>query len=209
MDTERYAVLRKETEDIFAASKPLEGSEQHVSPSGQYTLDITIYATGEGRWNYSRGVVRRNSDQVVIADIKRNYGQFWHTWVTHANGLEYLLCGEDYQGYTVIELSTGRIQVHFPDEGFEGMGFCWAAVHPSPDGLILAVDGCYWACPYELVFYDFSQPMKNLLPELERIEDLADTIGWQGNTRFEYVCYGESDSEKRKAEWVRESSNSV
>jgi hypothetical protein len=205
MDIERYAALRKEIEEIFAASKPLEGAEQHVSPSSQYALEITIYPTGEGRWNYSRGAVRRVSDQVVVADVKRNYGQFWHTWVTHASGLEYLLCGEDYQGYTVIELSTGRIQVHLPDEAFKGMGFCWTAVHPSPDGLTLAVDGCYWACPYELVFYDFSQPMQSVLPELERIEDLADTVGWQGNTRFEYVRYDESE-QKRQAEWVRDSS---
>jgi hypothetical protein len=205
MDTERYAVLRKEIEDIFAASQPLEGSEQHRSPSGQYALEITVYPTGEGRWNFSRGVVRRVTDHAVIADVKRNYGQFWHAWVTHANGSEYLLCGEDYQGYTVIELPTGRVQVHFPDEAFDGRGFCWTAVHPSPDGLTIAVDGCYWACPYELVFYDFSQPMQSSWPELGRVEDLSEALGWQGNAKFEYIC--DEESGKRKAEWARGSSN--
>lgn len=33
---------------------------------------------------------------------------------------------------------------------------------------MLIVDGCYWACPYELVAFDFSKPMDLPYPELHR-----------------------------------------
>jgi hypothetical protein len=53
------------------------------------------------------------------------------------------------------------------------------AVYPSPDGLVLAVDGCYWACPYEIVFFDFANPASLPLPEIDRCEEVTDpVIGW-------------------------------
>jgi hypothetical protein len=57
---------------------------------------------------------------------------------------------------------------HLPESAQSGVGFCWAAHYPSLDRRFLAVDGCYWACPYELVIYDFTQPMELPYPELYR-----------------------------------------
>jgi hypothetical protein len=74
--------------------------------------------------------------------VKRNFGHFWHSWIEHADGNEYLLCGEDYQGYSVINLTAGRCTAYFPEEGYKGRGFCWTAAFPSPDRRVLAVDGC-------------------------------------------------------------------
>jgi hypothetical protein len=197
----RYLKQRQEIEEVFARASRLEDSvETHPSPSGKYSLETVQYKTGEDTWNYSRGLVRRTSDQVQIADIKRNYGIFWHAWVTHPNGFEYLLCGEDYQGYSVICLDTGENKTYFPPEAFDGTGFCWATVHPSPDGLTLAVEGCYWACPYELVFYDFSSPQDIPLLEIARIEDYFDATGWEDNTTFGYSM-GESNAEREPALW--------
>lgn len=202
MTSDRYKAWRQEVENAFANATSVDGSgESHLSPSGSYVLETSAYSTGPNTWNYSRGIVRRASDRSVVADIKRNYGSFWHAWVIHPNGNEYLLCGEDYQGYNVIELPSGRNQIHFPEEGFSGAGFCWVVVHPSPDGLTLAVDGCYWACPYELVFYDFSEPMMLPLRELMRIEDFEDTVGWDGADTFAY--HRSEESNKLLAQWVR------
>jgi hypothetical protein len=73
-------------------------------------------------------------------------------------------------------------------------------VLPSPDGLTLAVEGCYWACPYDLVFYNFSDPTKLPLPELTRIEEYLDVTGWDGNKTFHYAM-GETKAERQPAVW--------
>jgi hypothetical protein len=59
---------------------------------------------------------------------------------------------------------------YLPEAAKKGFGFCWVATNISPDKLTLAVDGCVWAGPYEILFVDFSNPMKEL-PYLERQPD--------------------------------------
>jgi hypothetical protein len=85
---------------------------------------------------------------------------------------------------TLINLTTSMSNVYFPDVGYKGVGFCWAAVYVSPDRLMLAVDGCYWACPYEVVFYDFRHPEQLPLPELARVGSLEACQGWIDNETF-------------------------
>jgi hypothetical protein len=181
----RYQERRDEFEKRFQTYRPVQDSVKIVhSPSHVYDLTITEYTAGPSTWNFSHGVVNKVGMDTPIADIKRNYGAFWHTWVPHPSGDEYLLCGEDYQGYTVVNLTQERLQTYFPESGYHGGGFCWAQVFPSPDGLMLAVAGCYWGGTYQVVFYDFKNPEVLPLPELLRIDDLADSLGWKDNKTF-------------------------
>jgi hypothetical protein len=179
----RYSELRKEFEEVFSTYLLIKDShEEFISPSGLYKLQILTYEAPEKRtWNCSRGIVTRQSDGKVIAAVKRNYGIFWHAWAEHPNGHEYLLCGEDYQGYSIVNLNLESYQVYFPEEAYEGQGFCWTAVYPSPDRLVLAVEGCYWACPYDVVFYDFQTPDKLPYKELDRISEISSVEGWIDN----------------------------
>lgn len=181
----RYADRRKKLDTLIVPENRLVHTAQTIkSPCGEYRLEICQYSTGPNTWNVSRGIVIRNQDVQFIADVKRNYGHFWYAWVQHANRNVYLLCGEDYQGYSVINLTTGKSTVYFPDAGYKGAGFYWAAAYPSPDSLILAVHGCYWACPYEVVFFDFRNPEQLPLPEVDRIDGLDDCEGWLDNATF-------------------------
>jgi hypothetical protein len=96
-----------------------------------------------------------------------------------------LLCGEDYQGYSIVNLTAGTCKPFFPEEGYKGCGFCWTAAYPSPDTLVLAVDGCYWACPYDVVLYDFRNPEDLPLRELSRVSSVVDRCeGWTDNETF-------------------------
>jgi hypothetical protein len=180
---EKYLERRKRIEQFFVPENlNPDSGKVDISPSGKFRIEINRYFTLPNSWQYSRGIVTNiaNNGQVV-ADIKRNYGQFWHTWLQHPNGNEYLLCGEDYQGYSVLNLNTGNYQAYFPEAGYKGSGFCWAAVYPSPDSLVLAVAGCYWACPYDLVLFDFRSPEVLPYPELERFDALDGFDGWKDN----------------------------
>lgn len=182
---ERYAEKRRELEKLFVPANLVEKSAKTFhSPDGAYRLFVCQFSTGENTWNVSCGIVERVADGERLAVVQRNFGHFWHAWASHPNGCEYLLCGEDYQGYSVINLTRERTTVYFPEEGHRGVGFCWTAAYPSPDGLMLAVDGCYWACPYEVVFYDFRSPDDLPLAELDRIGSLDSCEGWSDNDTF-------------------------
>ncbi|MHC4560514.1 MAG: hypothetical protein ACYTEX_26670 [Planctomycetota bacterium] len=96
----RYAKRRKGIEKRFRFWRRVRGKEMtHISPSGKFKLAISRYVTGPRSCKYSRGIVIELETGLKIADIKRNYSNFWHTWAEHPNANEYLLCGEDYQGY--------------------------------------------------------------------------------------------------------------
>jgi hypothetical protein len=183
---ERYREQRRAIERFFTEENRLaDAAQASDSPSGRFHLEIRRYSTGPKTWIFSRGVVTRVADGTILADVKRNFRHFWHSWVDHANGNEYLLCGEDYQGYSVVNLTAGTYTTFFPEEGYRGCGFCWTAAYPSPDTLVLAVDGCYWACPYDVVLYDFRDPEDLPLRELARVSNIVDQCeGWTDNQTF-------------------------
>ena len=201
-NTPPYSEWRARIEERFASMALVADSKaKHVSPSGRYELEVSRYGAGENTWNYSRGEVRRVADQSAVADVLRNYGTFWFCWVSRGDD-EYVLCGEDYQGYNVINLSTGMNVLTFPREAFNGAGYCWGQVHPSLDGTTLAVEGCYWAAPYSLTFYDFSDPTRSPLPQLARYEDLDQVKGWVSAREFVFTA-GE-DEKRQELIWRRE-----
>jgi hypothetical protein len=158
----REAILER-----VAKSEVIE-RETGASPSGKYRMGVSELRAADTGWYYSVGTVSLASGH-EITFVERNYSTFPYTWVeTHPNGHDYLVCGEDYQGQTIIELGTGRRVDHLPESAQSGFGFCWAAHYPSLDRRFVAVDGCYWACPNELVIYDFTQPMELPYRELHR-----------------------------------------
>lgn len=42
----------------------------------------------------------------------------------------------------------------------------------------------FWACPYEIVFYDFREPDNLPYKELGRVSDITDSEGWIDNETF-------------------------
>ncbi len=187
MSDTNYAEWRSHTEKRFSEMSPTDKPpEIHISPSGNYSLEIIEYTEGPQSWNYSRGIVRDIASQKIIADVKRNLAGFWFAWVLRPDG-EYLLCGEDYQGYNVIDLAREINALTFPVEAYKGLGFCWGGVYPSPTGQVLAVEGCYWGGPYDIAIYDFSDPCRSPLPEIMRVEDVFEAKGWLSESEFEFT----------------------
>ena len=68
-------------------------------------------------YNYVMRIIRHNrytravvtGDDGTIAAVNRNYSSFWYCFIeNHATtGHDYLLCGDDYQSFTVCDLTTG------------------------------------------------------------------------------------------------------
>jgi len=132
----------------------VEGSVREVSsPDGQFRLVTARYKTGERTWDYTEGRVYRVGESEPLAIVCRNYSTFWHSWVMdHPSGTPYLLCGEDYQNQTWVDLSTGEVR------STEGEEFCWYGVEKHLGGGMLWVKGCYWGGPAEFALYDFRDP---------------------------------------------------
>jgi len=143
-----------------------------ISPSGRYKLEISLTKKFKGYWQWGIGKITNNITGEFISVIHRNYPAFWFTWAeNHANGHDYLLAGEDYQGQTIIQLDTGLRKDYIPTSAENGAGFCWVEVEYQDDDRELVVYGCYWGAPFEYVRYDFVDPFNLPYPEMERWEE--------------------------------------
>jgi len=160
---ERALARRDRIESFFVEENRRPGStEETLSPSGRYRLHRSTYGTKPGAWNYSRGEVFRVSDGAKVADVKRNYVSFPHLFVEDhpVTGHDYLVASEDYQGHTVVDLTTGEVMSYIPEEAFEGSGWCPTDFELLSDRRTLKVGGCYWACPYEFRLWDLTEPLR-------------------------------------------------
>lgn len=86
----------------------------------------------------------------------------------------------------------------FPKRLIKGMDFAGGNNIFSTKKLIV-FDGCYWACPYELVFYDFSNPMNVPYNELSRVDvdSVLNWDSWKDSCRVIYL-----DKENNETEFV-------
>lgn len=159
------AYHRFEIDQSFVDEK-IDSRREKMSPSGKYKLVTASFGTKPGCWSYAQGRVYAAGSDTPIVTVNRNYSAFPNLFIEgHPNGHDYLVCGEDYQGQTVIELDTGKRRDFLPESADEGHGFCWGDYVFHADAKLLVVCGCYWACPYEFRFFDLSDPMAGW-PEL-------------------------------------------
>jgi hypothetical protein len=166
-----------------------------TSPSGKYQLHLTWHGTKPSSWSYTKGKVYEG--ERLIEEICRNYSSFPFLFVENHPKGDFLICGADYQGQTVVELKSGKRRDSLSDGTDKGFGFCWSEYKFDEKSSILVVDGCIWACPYEFRFFDFSDPIERGWPEIE-IEDCIYTdkklpeISEDGTLK----CFKASDDEE-------------
>jgi hypothetical protein len=196
MSVDTWIQERRAAKHLRILGSSVDDEKTTASPSGQYRLMTAIHRHPDDAWAYSSGRAFALLG-TAFATIERNYGAFPFLWVEdHPNGHDYLICGEDYQGQTVIELDTGKRVDHLPDEAKAGHGFCWAQHFISPDRRVLAVEGCYWACPYEVAIFDFGNPLVLPYPKLHQARCDKIHHGFQPDGTITW----QSDDEVRKSD---------
>jgi len=178
MREQKEKISKEEYEDYQAKRKEWDCREEAItrteevrtSPCGKYSIVIThhkvpVYV------DHSVGKVFRGDE--LITTIKRSYNWFFSHWFgTHANGHEYLICGEDLSGQTIIELDTGKRIDYSKD------AFIWEEITKSPSTNGIAVYGEYWGATAETFFFDFSEPMSPPWGILGR-SDYTGRIEWK------------------------------
>ena len=163
----------------------LQRSTKHTSPCGRFELEVESYQVLEPRgWPYSRLIVRRGTQEVCSIDRNFSFrGGFFQR-----GGETWFWTGRHYQSQVFVNCETGA-HCEYQGAPITGSTFCWAGAEPSRSGALLAVDGCVWAAPYELRFFDLSAP-EHGWPELplrgvdEPLETEQAEWEWQGDTFY-------------------------
>ena len=183
--------------------------KSHFSPSGKYRLDTSFSAdTGFGRTEAS---IFRVSDEHLIYSIKDV--PLFRFQFFQKNSQEWLYSGAHYMLQLFINLDTCEVfddtgKIKETEEFKNGTAFCWGSIDLTKDGNTLIVDGCVWGWPYEIKFFDFSDP-KNGWPELNVYdevpeEDRNDDVIYD----FFDFCYSETKCHDNIIEFLSNRKNS-
>ena len=86
--------------------------------------------------------------------------------INHSNGNNYFIFVEDLYGYSVLDLTTLKCIHYIPEESRKENyneceeTFIWCECYYNSCNNLLAIEGCYWACPYTIIVVNFTNPMK-------------------------------------------------
>jgi hypothetical protein len=180
-----YVSAKKRLSHIFVKKNFKGVTEESVSPCGSYFFIVTKYST-DPRWCYYHGFICREPGWgPSFAEIQSTASKFWHCWVVNEGKL-YLICNEDTQGYTVVDVENRKIHPYLDPKANGGWRFSWKEVKPSPDGKILAVQGDYAETSREISIFDFSNPTNPPFAKIKRLDTNLEQghyvlKGWKDN----------------------------
>lgn len=163
--TAQYQDCRHEYAFLFSEKYRARRPSQKKELDGGYFLRSDYYGSENPYYHVSRHCLLDAEGKMVYTwDNINNDGEF-AALIAHANGTHYLVFREDLYGYSVLEVETGRELHYIPERSWPLDGrmgketFIWTRAAYDPETGLLAVWGCYWACPGSMVFLDFSDPM--------------------------------------------------
>lgn len=137
----------------------------------------TIYANKSTLYN-------REGKEIFTWHNLNSDGDF-ATLFLHSNGKHYLVFRIDLYGYGVLELESGKELYYMPSEAYPDNDedieetFIWTGANYDPNSDLLAVDGCYWACPASTIIVDFTNPL--VMQPHNRWFDVRDIIDPERN----------------------------
>jgi hypothetical protein len=132
-----------------------EMTKTHEHIYKDWRLEIFTEPSRPDCWNYTYGkLFRLGKAAPFVLQVKRNYHHFWHAFIEQ-DGRDYLLCGENYQGLTLVDLQSGEIRSYLPPEATEGAAWCVASfVSHDPVAKQLTLEGCIWGGPFDRNTFD-------------------------------------------------------
>lgn len=180
---------------------------EHKVSNGFVVLE-TMYSAELDGCTYGISFCKlKNEEGAGLAEWKcyDNSASFY-TLIAHQNGDRYLVFRQDLYGFSILNLSDYGIYQYYPQCVFQGEeDFIWTAVHYNTITSMLAVEGCYWACPNSVLLVDFSNPTCSSLKQADVLQyleggydtvDDADFVRWE-NTSLVLSCYDtELDAQK-------------
>jgi hypothetical protein len=151
-------IKRAEIKQYFDESVKIAGSNEYgLSEYGLYYFETQQYKQKgyDQNWVVTKiqiGQVEKN--EFLFEYLTDNDNSFF-AWV-YKEGKDYLLFPEFQGGQSVFDVEERKLYSYYS----ESDSFIWTNILISPDKNKLAVTGCYWACPYEIVIDDCSDIKK-------------------------------------------------
>lgn len=159
--TEMYKKQWRAHQHIFDSNCPVNIEEYRLSD--EYSICVNKYEGVLDTFNI-RGsdCCFVGSDKILLFRWRSidNNADFYKL-IKHSNGKEYLICRQDLYGYSVIDIKEGWMMQFYPEISLNGEEtFIWTGVEYNPATNVIAVSGCYWACPYSTHLFTFDDPME-------------------------------------------------
>jgi hypothetical protein len=172
-----YDQKNKTNEEIFEYENFKKIIEYYPAKDKEYCAKIKIYS--------------RNNK--LLHEYFNVYDQnLFCEYIKYNNGLDYIFYKEDLYGYSVFEVNTKKVFNYYPLATFNEVAetFIGTNIHYNVHNNIFAVEGCYWACPWDIFLFKLDNPMERFT-EILNIRELIDPgykkynnidfVGWENN----------------------------
>ncbi len=162
VDTDKYRLHAQELMPLFCEENLTDNKVVEIKGwSSEYKVVVNNYCGKIGEYNRQGSKCFFYEGDILCKEWYCFYSSAeFYQLITHKNGKEYLIFRQDLYGYSVLKLENGEIMQFFPECSFDGVEtFIWTEVHYNPENNVLAVEGCYWACPYSVQLFCFENPM--------------------------------------------------
>ena len=173
--TEKYKERMKMLDESIFSRIMFDEPEREKELESGYLVRYYYYADEEnckpGYAPVDGEICRLFKDDNLIFEWKNTDGHSrMASIIHHADGYTYFVFDEELYGYSVLNLDSLQC-MHFipaesygtyPDEFKET--FIWCDCFYNPENNLLAVDGCFWACPGDVIVLDFKDPMTAVEP---------------------------------------------
>lgn len=162
--------------------------EENTELAEGYSLNVKTYADRDD--NAVRAVLNvcqltRNGEPVFSYRCTYDHPCVCKGLIRHSNGRLYLPFQVDLYGLSYLDLESGEV-FHYIPEGCEhdidqycGESFIITDIHYDKESNLVAYGGCYWACPYDVMVGDLSEPL-NYDPHLISVYDMLTSENGDG-----------------------------
>lgn len=193
-----YIDYRNEIINTVFNEKNKKGEE--IIEEDSLMLKVDYYFFEKNKKYYCAYTKVYNKEKILLHNYFNLYDQhFFCKLIKHSNEHNYLVYKEDLYGYSVFEIDTNKIFNYYPKATFTDHEetFIGTNIHHNIDNNIIAVEGCYWACPYDTFLLKIKSPLEifteyiNIHQILDKEYDKYDDINfmeWENNN-IKLKCY--------------------
>jgi hypothetical protein len=181
--TKAYNPKYKTNEEIFE-NNDIKIITEHYLSEGNMLRQDNAYC------GYNK-IYNKNNE--LLHDYFNIYDQsFFCDYIKFSNGFCYIFYREDLYGYSVFDINNKNVFNYYPLATFKEQKetFIGIDIHYNINNNIFAINGCYWACPYDVFLIKIDDPMKEftdliniheiLDPGYEKYDDI-EFVGWENN----------------------------
>lgn len=160
--TDKYRLHKTELMTLFSDENLTDSKTLEIKGKLEDCRIVSKHYTGKiGEYNRQGVKCSLYKNDILITQWDSfNDSSLFYQLISHRNGKEFLIFRQDLYGYSVLDIEKNEIMQFFPECSYDGIEtFIWTGADYNLENNLLAVSGCYWACPYGVQLFSFENPM--------------------------------------------------